>query len=80
MREWLADIDEANLAEDVEPSVRSGNDPSGTETANLSEAERERKSELEAKLSELEEKEGPLAEKEQERLEAELAEVTGGDD
>ena len=80
MREWLADIDEANLAEDVEPSVRSGNDPSGTETANLSEAKRERKSELEAKLSELEEKEGPLAEKEQERLEAELAEVTGGDD
>lgn len=80
MREWLADIDEANLAEDVEPSVRSGNDPSGTETANLSEAERERKSELEAKLSELEEKEGPLAEKEQERLEAELAEITGGDD
>jgi len=80
MREWLADIDEANLAEDVEPSVRSGNDPSGTETANLSEAKRERKSELEAKLSELEEKEGPLAEKEQERLEAELAEITGGDD
>jgi len=79
LREWLANIDEADLAEDVEPSVRSGNDPSGTETANLSEAERERKSELEAKLSELEEKEGPLAEKEQERLEAELAEITGGD-
>jgi hypothetical protein len=80
LREWLANIDEADLADDVEPSVRSGNDPSGTETANLSEGERERKSQLESKLSEIEDKEGPLAEKEQERLEAELAEITGGDE
>jgi len=77
LREWLEDIDEASVedAAAAEADVRSG---AGTETATLSESDRERKQELEAKLSELNDKEGMLAEKERDRLEAELADLTGG--
>jgi cell division protein FtsB len=77
LREWLEDIDEASVedAAAAEADVRSG---AGTETATLSESDRERKQELEAKLSELDDKEGMLAEKERDRLEAELADLTGG--
>ncbi|OYR66234.1 hypothetical protein DJ71_22095 [Halorubrum sp. E3] len=77
MRDWLDDIDEASVedAAAAEADVRSG---AGSESAALSESERERKQELEAKLSGLEDKEGMLAEKERERVEAELADLTGG--
>jgi len=77
MREWISDIDEASVEEAAaaEPTVRSG---SGGQEATLSEGERERKQEIESRLSDLEEKDGPLAEKETERLEAELADITGG--
>lgn len=78
MRDWLDDIDEASVedAAAAEADVRSG---AGGQSAALSESERERKQELEAKLSELDDKEGMLAEKERERVEAELADLTGGD-
>lgn len=78
MRDWLDDIDEASVedAAAAEADVRSG---AGGQSAALSESERERKQELEAKLSELDDKEGMLAEKERERVESELADLTGGE-
>jgi hypothetical protein len=80
LAELSAKIEKADFSTDVsetEPFVRSGSGE-GVE-ANLSAAEQEEKAELESRLSELDDKEGLLAEKERDRLEAELAELTGGD-
>lgn len=80
LAELAAKVEEADFSDSdgtTEPFIRSGGGPS-TE-ANLSAGEQERKQEIEARLAELKDKDGGLAEKEQERLEAELAEITGGD-
>ena len=80
LAELSAKIEEADFSTDdggAEPFIRSGSGE-GVE-ANLSAAEQEEKAELEAKLDDLDEKEGPLVEKERERVEAELAELTGGE-
>jgi hypothetical protein len=72
-------VDNADFGDDgdTSPVIRSGG---GSEAeANLSDGQRERKQEIEARLSELEGKEGALAEKEAERLEDELDDLDGGD-
>ncbi|WP_226479170.1 hypothetical protein [Natrinema amylolyticum] len=71
-------VDEADFGDDGEstPVVRSGG---GSDVeANLSAADQERKAELEARLDDLEDKDGALAEKEEERVRAELEDITGG--
>jgi len=80
LAELAEKADEADFAADdgtPEPTVRSGGGPS-TE-ANLSAAEQERKAELKERKAELEDAGNDLAEKELERVEAELAEITGGE-
>lgn len=83
LREKFDDLDEELAAMDSdgsgEPTVRSGSSgTSGSETANLSDAEKERIEEKEARLAELEGKDGMMAEKERERLENEIEEIKGG--
>jgi flagellar motility protein MotE (MotC chaperone) len=72
-------IDGADFSDggDSSPVIRSGGG-SGVE-ANLSGEEQERKAELEERLDELEDKDGALAEKEEERVRAELSDITGGE-
>jgi len=73
-------VDEADFSAGdggSDPVIRSGG---GSDVeANLSAAEQERKAELEDRLGDLEDKDGALAEREEERVRAELEEITGGE-
>lgn len=75
LAEKADELDISVVDDDVEPTVRSGSDPSAE--ANLSEAQLERKQDIEARLEELDGKDGQLAQKERDRLNDELAELEG---
>jgi len=73
----VEDSESATLA-DTEPTVQSGGGES-SEEATLSESDRGRKDELEARLSEVEGKNGSLADNVRRVHAEELAEITGDD-
>jgi len=84
LREKVEAADAASVDDvadkNTEATVRSGSSgEQASASATLSAAEQDQKAELEARLEDLEDKEGPLAEKERERVEAQLADLTGGD-
>lgn len=79
LRERVEDREDATLSDVAEPDVQSGDTESETQTASLSEADREAAEEHRAALQELADSDRPLAEHERERRAAKLAEITGED-
>lgn len=79
LREKVDDVrterQEATLT-DTEPALRAGATP--TETARLSEDERERVAELEALLEDLPDRDDGLVARRREEIESELADLRGG--